>query len=115
MSEKTPFSVVLRYIQFVNEGDLEGIASMTSSDLKFTDYAGDVFQEEDFMQKYMVNFPEYQIHVHHALQGGDGIAIIGKTSGSHVEPEVEEREILLWTAEVINGLIAEWRIYKGEA
>jgi hypothetical protein len=45
---------------------------------------------------------------------GNGVAIIGKTSGSHVGPEVEEREILVWTAEVQDGLISEWRIYKAD-
>ena len=45
---------------------------------------------------------------------GDGVAIIGKTTGSHLPPEVEERETLLWTAEVHEGLVSEWRIYSDE-
>lgn len=40
------------------------------------------------------------------------MAIIGKTTGSHVPPEVEEKETVLWTAEIRNGLVAEWRIYS---
>ncbi len=40
------------------------------------------------------------------------MAIIGKTTGSHVPPEVEEKENVLWTAEIRNGLVAEWRIYS---
>jgi len=45
-------------------------------------------------------------------QGGNGVAIIGKTTGSHVPPEVEENETVLWTAEIRGGLVAEWRIFS---
>ena len=114
MDEPTTRSIVLRYIDAVNAGDLAGIASLTAENVKFTDYEGDVYWEKDFMHGYLKEFPEYKIHVRHALEGGNGLAIIGKTSGSHVGPEVEEREILVWTAEVRDGLISEWRIYKAE-
>lgn len=40
------------------------------------------------------------------------MAIIGKTTDSHIPPEVEEKETVLWTAEIQNGLVAEWRIYS---
>ena len=43
---------------------------------------------------------------------GNAVAIIGKTTGSHVPPEVEEHETVLWTAEIRDGLVAEWRIYS---
>ena len=115
MTTGSPVSDVLRYIGYVNEKDLDGLTAMTSKNVKFTDYEGDVFYEHDFMHGYLAAYPEYKIHVHHALGGGEGVAIIGKTSGSHVGPEVEEHEILIWTAEVRDGLITEWRIYKGEA
>jgi hypothetical protein len=66
------------------------------------------------MERYLENFPNYQIHAHKILQGGNGIAIIGKTSGSHVPPEIEEKETLVWTAEIKDGLIFEWLIYSDE-
>ena len=64
-----------------------------------------------------MNFPNYKILIHHVLQGGGGAAIIGQTSGSHVPLEIEENGILVWTAEIREGLITEWRIYadKGYA
>ena len=39
------------------------------------------------------------------------MAIIGKTTGSQVPPEIEEEETVLWTAEIRGGLVAEWRLY----
>lgn len=40
------------------------------------------------------------------------MTIIDKTTGSHVPPEVEAHEAVLWTAEIRDGLVAEWRIYS---
>ena len=114
MSDLSPCSIVFEFVGYVNEGDLEGIASLISEDVKFTDIQGRGYREKGFMAGYLSQFPDYKIHVHHALQGGNGVAIIGQTTGSHVPPEVEEREILVWTAEIRDGLISEWRIYSGD-
>lgn len=114
MSDLSPRSIVLELIGYVNAGDLEGIASLIAEDVVFTDIGGSVYQEEGFMAGYLALFPDYQIHVHHALQDGNGVAIIGKTTGSHVAPEIEEKEILVWTAEIRDGLISEWRIYADD-
>lgn len=115
MSDFSPRSIVLRFIDVVNQGDLEGIASFMSEEVVFTDILGRVYQEKDFMENYLSAFPDYKIHVHHTLQGGNGVAIFGKTSGSHVPPEIEEQGWLVWTAEIKGGLISEWRIYSNEA
>jgi hypothetical protein len=114
MSDLSPRSVVLHFIEVVNQGHLDGIASFMSVDVVFTDILGRVYQEKDFMENYLLAFPEYKIHVHQALQGGNGVAIFGKTSGSHVSPEIEEQEWLVWTAEIEDGLISRWRIYSSE-
>lgn len=112
MDDFSPSSIVLRFVECVNEGDLEGIALLISEGVKFTDIRGRVYREKGFMAGYLAEFPNYKIHVHHALQGGNGVAIIGKTTGSHVPPEIEEKETLVWTAEIQDGLISEWRIYS---
>ncbi len=115
MHDFSPRSVVLRFIEVVSQGNMEKIGSLVSDDVVFTDILGRVYREKDFMENYLLAFPEYKIHVHHVLQGGKGVAIFGKTSGSHVPPEIEEQEWLVWTAEVEDGLITEWRIYSSEA
>jgi ketosteroid isomerase-like protein len=112
MSGSSPASIVRTFVEYVNEGDLAGIASLLAERVKFTDIQGRVYREKEFMADYLSNFPDYQILVHHILQGGQGAAIVGRTAGSHVPPEIEEREILVWTAEVRDGLITEWRIYS---
>jgi len=114
MDDLSASSIVRTFIEYVNRGDLAGIASLISEDVVFTDIRGRVYQEEGFMAGYLAEFPDYKIHVHQILQGGNGAAIIGKTTGSHVPPEIEEQETLVWTAEIRDGLISEWRIYSGD-
>jgi hypothetical protein len=115
MSCSSPASIVRTFVEYVNEGDLEGIASLLSECVEFTDIQGRVYREKDFMAEYLSNFPGYQILVHHILQGGKGTAVVGKTKGSHVPRIIEAQEMLVWTAEVRDGLITEWRIYSGDA
>ncbi len=114
MADSSPGAIVLRFVEYVNEGDLAGIGSLISEDVKFTDIRGRVYMEKGFMAGYLSEFPNYKIHVRHALRSGEGVAIIDKTTGSHVPPEIEEGETLVWTAEVKDGLISEWRVYSGE-
>jgi ketosteroid isomerase-like protein len=114
MEDLSPRSIVTRVIEYVNQGDLEGMASLVSEEVVFTDISGAVYQEKGFMENYLADYPAYKIHVQLVLVGGDGVALIGKTSGSHVPPEIEEQETVLWTAEVRDGLITEWRIYTDQ-
>ena len=114
MDNPTPVSLVRRFVGYVNAGDQDGVNALIAEDVLFTDIQGEVYQEKDFMANYMVNFPDYKIHINHVLQGGDGVAIVGQTSGSHVSPEIEENEILVWIMELRGGLIAEWRVYADE-
>ena len=121
MSECSPTSsIVLRFVEYINAGDLEGIASLTSEEYQFTDIPGRVhiFRGEEAIKRswaeYLSAFPNYKIHVHRVLEGGNGVAIVGQTTGSHVPPEIEEKGTVLWTAEVRDGLVSEWRIYSDE-
>jgi ketosteroid isomerase-like protein len=114
MDHSSPKSVVLRFVEYVNSGDIEGMNSLISEDVVFTDILGRVYREHKFMEVYIKKFPDYRIHVQHALQGGNGIAIVGHTTGSHVSAEIEAREVLVWTAEVDSGKISAWRIYSSD-
>ena len=73
--------------------------------------SGEVTRGRQGWEDYFTSNPDYRIHVERVLIGGDGVAIIGRTTGSHVQPEVEEHETVLWTAEIRGGLVSEWRIY----
>lgn len=55
---------------------------------------------------------KYKTHVQHVLVCGNGVSIINKTMNSHIPPDVEAHETALWTAEIRDNLVAEWRIYS---
>jgi ketosteroid isomerase-like protein len=104
-------SVTLEFVKCINNGNSEGLKALQTEDFTFIDMAGDVHRGRDGWEDYFTSYPEYKIHVENLITSGNGVAIIGTTTGSHVEPEVEEKETILWTAEIRNGSIAEWRIY----
>lgn len=114
MDNKSPRTVVTEFIECVNNGDVRGLNSHISDGIVFTDIQGRVYLEPEFMENYVKAYPNYRIHVQHILQGGDGVAVIGSTSGSHVSPGIEENEILIWTADIKKDLISTWRIYSTE-
>ncbi len=112
MSKPTPKSVALKFVKVINSGDSEELIKLQTEDFTFIDMAGDVTRGQDGWPSYFSSYPKYKIHVQHILKSGNGVAIIGKTTGSHVPPEVEEHENVLWTAKIRDGHVAEWRIYS---
>lgn len=105
-------SVALKFVRVINAGDSEALIKLQAEDFTLIDMAGDVTRGQDGWRDYFSSYPNYKIHVQHVLLSGNGVAIIGKTTGSHVPPEVEEKETVLWTAEIRGSLVAEWRIYS---
>ena len=104
-------AAVLKFVECINAGDDEGLMKLQTDDFTFIDMSGNVFTGRQSWDDYFTSNPDYKIHVDRIVSGGDGIAIMGRTTGSHVAPEVEEHEAVLWTAEIRDGLVAEWRIY----
>jgi ketosteroid isomerase-like protein len=110
-------STVLRFVEYINSQDLQGLASLTADQFTFTDSSGRVYvwSRQQAVQEcwvgYFTPFPDYKIHVQQVLTGGDGVAIIGQTSGSHMPADIEARSTMLWIAELQDGLVCEWRIY----
>lgn len=109
---KTPKSVTLKFVEVINAGDSKALVKLQTEDFTLIDMEGDVFRGRDGWQGYFSAYPKYKIHVQHVLISGDGVATIGKTTGSYIPSEVEKKETVLWTAEIRDGLVAEWRIYS---
>jgi ketosteroid isomerase-like protein len=105
-------SAALSFVDRINAGDSKGLVKLQTEDFTLVDYEGEVYRGRDGWQGYFEECPEYKIHVNHVITSGQGVVILGKTTGSHVSPEVEERETILWAAQIHDGLIAEWRLYS---
>lgn len=115
MNDSSAIDVALKFVEYINGGDLEGLCSLMTDDFTFIDYRGKVERGKDTMREgfkgYFSEYPHYKIIVKKVLTGGAGVVIIGKTTGSHLPSEVEEKETVLWTAEIRDSRVAEWRIY----
>ena len=96
----------------INAGDSEELIKLQTEGFTLIDMAGDVYRGRDGWQGYFSAYPKYNIHVQYGLTSGNGVAIIGKTTGSQVPPEVQEKETAPCAAEIRDGLVAEWRIYS---
>ena len=110
-----PEVIALKFIECVNSGDSNGLKALQTEDFTFIDVSGNVFTGRDGWEDYFSTYPDYRIHIEKILKGGNSIAIIGKTTGSHIEPKLEVLETVLWVAEVIDDLVSKWRIFSDVA
>ena len=104
-------SVALKFVEAINHGDSKALIKLQTEDFTLVDAEGGVFRGRDGWEGYFADYPKYKIHIQKVLTGGSGVAIIGKTTGSQVPPEIEAKETVLWTAEIRDDLVAEWRLY----
>lgn len=111
----SPEDIALEFVGCINNQNLDGLVKLMTEDHRFIDYGGGVSRGREEMRKgwvgYFSAYPEYKIHVSKVTRSGNAVAIIGTTSGSHIPPEIEAKETIIWIAEIENGLVAEWRIY----
>ena len=105
-------SAALGFVERINAGDSEGLMKLQTEDFTLIDYEGGVYRGRSGWHDYFEECPNYRIHVNHVITSGNGAAILGRTTGSHVSPEVETRETILWIAQIRDGLVAEWRLYS---
>ena len=110
--KQTPKSVALKFVEIINKGDSKELIKLQTEDFTLIDMQGDTYKGRDDWKSYFTTYPKYKIHTKHILTSGNNIAIIGKTTGSHIPPKLEEQETVLWTAEIRDGLVAQWRIYS---
>jgi uncharacterized protein (TIGR02246 family) len=119
MAHDPPAAVALAFIDRINARDLDGLTELLTEDHLFIDYRGNEERGRDLIREgwagYFNAYPDYRIHVDEVLTSGDGVAIRGRTTGSHVPADVEADEVVVWTADIDHGKVAEWRIYAGDA
>jgi len=117
MVTESPVSVALAFVEKINAHDLDGLTKMLTEDHLFIDYRGNEERGRALIREgwagYFTAYPDYRIHVDHVLTAGDAVALVGRTTGSHVDPAVEANELVVWTADIDHGKVAEWRIYAG--
>jgi ketosteroid isomerase-like protein len=108
--------IALKFVECINNQDIEGLVSLMTEGFTMIAYEGKLETGRELMkegfQGYFTDFPEYKIHISKVARSGDDIAIIGKTTGSHISPEIDAKETVIWTAKVEDNLVSEWRIFS---
>ncbi len=116
MSTTNEEKIALKFVDYINKQDIDGLVSLLSKGVTMIGYEGKIetgrkLIKEGF-QGYFLDFPEYKIHVSKVARSRDDIAIIGKTTGSHIAPEIEAKETVIWIAKIEDNLVIEWRIFS---
>jgi ketosteroid isomerase-like protein len=66
----------------------------------------------DGFQGTFDDYPDYKIHIQKVARCGNDVAVVGRTTGSHIPAEIEARETVVWVAKIEGNLVAEWRIFS---
>jgi uncharacterized protein (TIGR02246 family) len=113
-SSESPEATALAFVDAINAGDLDALVELMTEDHAFIDDDGNEQRGRDTMRwawrSYFESFPEYQIHTERVVTLGNTVVLIGRTTGSHIAPEVEALETVIWAALVDGGRVREWHI-----
>jgi hypothetical protein len=78
---------------YLNIGVKNTFARVQTEDFTLIDMAGDIYRGRDGWQGYFSAYPKYKIRVQAVLTSNNGVAIIGKTTGSHVPPMWRQKRL----------------------
>jgi ketosteroid isomerase-like protein len=105
-------TTALRFNDFINAGDIDGLARMMSEDHAFIDAADSKISGKPAClhawQGFFAAFPDYRNDFDEITARGDVVVVVGRSSCS--DPRL--RGPALWIAEARGGLIAEWRVLE---
>ena len=115
-----PKTIVLRFIERINAGDVEGIYVLLTEDHTFIDSLGHTLSGCEAMrsawESYFRMMPDYSIKVQDIVQGEDLVAVFGGATGTYVadgtlRPENRWSTPAAWKAIVREGRLAYWQVY----
>jgi hypothetical protein len=118
MDAPPPWALAISFIDAINSNDLERLGSLMSDT-----HALAVFGEPPVLGRaanleawsgYCGAWPGYVIYPRRMAQAGDDIAILGHTTGSHLElPDAEESELtLIWICRTAGGQVTAWELIE---
>jgi hypothetical protein len=111
-----PIVVALAFIDAINHGDIEGIAALMAENyaIQFSDSAPEQGRDGgiDGWRGYCSSYPQYAVHPWRFASKGNIAAILGATTGSHLDlPDDEELAMpLIWLGHCRDGEIVLWHL-----
>lgn len=104
-------SIVIKFNECINNRDVDSLSLLMTDDHTFIDTDEFVVKGKDKMiekwKKFFEIYPEYQNHFESFYRDGNQLIITGSTETSYSDLKGN----FIWTAEIKNDLISEWRIY----
>lgn len=111
---------VLQFIAQINAHDVAALCVLMSEQHRFVDALGAVVEGREQMrhgwQGYFGMVPDYYIECGELFEHGPVIAAFGYAGGTYapdgqLRAENQWRVPAAWRAEIVDGLVAEWRVY----
>lgn len=113
-------SVARKFVEAINQGDVEAICELMTEDHRFIDSTGEVYDGRERMKKAWIDYyaiiPDYLIDISEALVSGNTVVLIGKASGTYAPDGEIQRENYwvvpaAWRAVVDGDKVKEWQIF----
>ena len=109
-------AATVSFIDSVNRTDLDGLTALLHPDHQLV-----VLDEPPVVGRdatvaawrgYFSAFPSYVIYPRMLIEHGPRVAVLGNTTGSHLDllDEEELRLVVIWIAEVDDGRLSRWQI-----
>jgi ketosteroid isomerase-like protein len=111
MNTRDPKLTALQFNEYINDQDVEGLASLMTEDHTFIDRKGKVDEGKETMTKgwieFFETFPEYR-NTFSRVESRDDLVILLGYATWHKGDALDHA---IWTARIRDDLVAEWRIY----
>lgn len=112
MNTKDPKLTALQFNEYINRQDIKGLNNLMTEDHTFIDRANEVTKGKDMMIKgwmeFFKSFPKYKNTFTRAESRNNLVILIGYAYWS----EMNQCDLAIWTATIVNDRVAEWRIYE---
>ncbi len=120
MADQTPVAIAQAFIEAISKHDVDALCALMSEDHLFVDSADHRWQGRETMRDawrgYFLWFPDYAITVEETYANGSVVVVLGKAGGTYagdggLDPSREWQVPAAFRAEVVGGLVKEWRVY----
>ena len=115
MSSESAVGLAITYVERVNRRDYDGLVELMPEDHRLdsgrTVYVGPR-QAREAWSEYLLDWPDFQIHVSDVHVMGGTVFIVARTTGScsRRPREIEIRERTIYEAKIEGGLVAGFRL-----
>jgi ketosteroid isomerase-like protein len=116
----TNMQVLIKFIEAINNHDVEGILKIITKDHIFIDSLGQSMQGAGAMKiawvKYFDIVPDYEITIHEVFEKENIMVIVGKAKGTYAESGKvvganKWETTAAWRAVISTERIAQWQVF----